>query len=135
MNLDFGTLILIGIIVVAVFLLIKRLMAQQQSPYSQPGNNRPQYDDPNVSSHGGFGGSGNQPQGSGRPQYDDPNIESHGGFGTSDGSNSTFRRPSQSRDPNESANVRPTVSEKVPEKTRRNDDPNVSSHGGFGGQR
>jgi len=135
MNGDLGTLILIGIIIVAVVLLIQRLMAQQQNPYTRPGNNRPQYDDPNVSSHGGFGGNGNQPQGSGRPQYDDPNVESHGGFGPSGGSNSTFRRPSQSRDPHESASVRPAVSEKAPENTRRNDDPNFSSHGGFGGQR
>jgi uncharacterized protein YgiB involved in biofilm formation len=133
MNLDFGTLILIGIIVVAGFLLIKRLMAQQQSPYSQPGNNRPQYDDPNVSSHGGFGGSSNRPQGSGRPQYDDPNVESHGGFGSSGGSNSTFRRQSQSRSYENASSQR--TAEKTPENTRRNDDPNVSSHGGFGGKR
>jgi uncharacterized protein YgiB involved in biofilm formation len=131
---DLGTLVLIAIIVVAVVLLIKRLMPQQ-NPYSQPGNNRPQYDDPNVSSHGGFGGSSNQPQGSGRPQYDDPDIESHGGFGPSGGSNSTFRQPSQSRSNPEVASVRRTGSVKAPENTRRNDDENISSHGGFGGKR
>src|SRR5258707_1282739 len=85
MNGDLGTLILIGIIIVAVVLLIQRLMARQQNPYSQPGNNRPQYDDPNISSHGGFGG--NSQQGQGHRQYDDPNIESHGSFGSSGGSN------------------------------------------------
>jgi hypothetical protein len=129
---DLGTLILIAIIVVAVVLLIKRLMPQQ-NPYSQPGNNRPQYDDPNISSHGGFGGSSNQPQGSGRPQYDDPNIESHGGFGASGGSAGSTFRQGQSRD--KVATVRPQVSEKAPENTRRNDDQNINSHGGFGGQK
>ncbi len=133
MNGDLGTLVLIGIIIVAVVLLIQRFMQQQQNPYSRPGNEVPHNDDPNISSHGGFGG--NQQQGSGHRQYDDPNIESHGGFGSSGGSNSTFRQPSQqSRTPTASASSQRTV-ERAPENTRRNDDPNVSSHGGFGGQR
>ena len=130
MNGDLGTLILIGIIIVAVVLLIQRLMAQQQNPYTRPGNNRPQYDDPNISGHGGFGGSSNHPQGSGRPQYDDPNIEGHGGFGSSGG---TGYREAERRS-NENVN-RPQTVERTPENTRRNDDPNVSGHGGFGGQR
>jgi len=133
---DVGTLILIAIIVIAVVMLVRRLMAQQQNPYSQQGSNRPQYNDPNVSSHGGFGGS-NQPQqqGPSRPQYDDPNVESHGGFGPSGGSNSNvnLRQQGQSRDPYE-ANKR-IVSEKAPESTRKNDDPHIESHGGFGGQK
>jgi len=133
---DLGTLVLVGIIVIAVFLLIKRLMPQQ-SPLSQQGSNRPQYNDPNISSHGGFGGNANQQQGSNRPQYDDQNIESHGGFGPSGGSNNSnsgFRQPSQSRTNTEIASSQRTP-EKAPENTRKNDDPNVSSHGGFGGQR
>jgi len=128
MNVDLGTLVLIAIIVVAVVLLIKRLMPQQ-SPYSQPGPNRPQYDDPNISSHGGFGG--NQQQGTEHRQYDDPNIESHGGFGPSGGSN--LRPSSETRSNYENVSSQRTA-EKVPESTRRNDDPNVSSHGGFGGK-
>ena len=131
MNGDLGTLILIGIIVVAVVLLIKRLTQAQQNPYTKPGNEYPHNDDPNISSHGGFGG--NQQQGINRPQHDDPNIESHGGFGASGGSNSTFRQPvSRSNDQVASAQRTP---EKVRETTRPNDDPNVNSHGGFGGQR
>ncbi|MBI1277667.1 MAG: hypothetical protein GC179_06030 [Anaerolineaceae bacterium] len=128
---DTGTLILIAIIVVAVVLLLKRLMPQQ-SPYSQQGPNRPQYNDPNISSHGGFGGN-QQSQGYNRPQYDDPNIESHGGFGPSGGSRSKLDQLAQGQ-------TKPTYSrqrtvERGPENGRRNDDPNVSSHGGFGGQR
>ena len=129
MNGDLGTLILIAIITVAVVLLIQRLMARQQNPYSQPGNDYPHYNDPNISSHGGFGG--NPQQGQGHRQYDDPNIESHGSFGSG---GSSFRQ-SQSRDDYEREVNRRPVSEKTPENTRRNDDPNVSSHGGFGGQR
>ena len=130
---DLGTLVLIAIIVVAVVLLIQRLMAQRQSPYSQPGNETSHYNDPNISSHGGFGGNSNQQQGTGHRQNDDPNIESHGGFGASGGSAGSTFRQGQSRD--EAATVRPQVSEKAPENTRRNDDPHVSSHGGFGGKK
>ena len=129
MNMDLGTLVLIAIIIVAVVLLIKRLMPQQ-SPYSQQGNNRPQYNDPNISSHGGFGG--NQQQGTGHRQYDDPNIESHGGFGSGNGG-SGFRQPSEIRSNNAPSSQR--TPEREPENTRRNDDPNINSHGGFGGQR
>jgi len=135
---DTGTLVLIAIIVVAVVLLIRRLMPQQ-SPYNQQGPNRPQYDDPNVSSHGGFGGNQQTQQGYNRPQYDDPNIESHGGFGPSGGSGS---RPNldqlahgQSKPNTYEAASSQRTPEKAPETGRRNDDPNVSSHGGFGGQR
>jgi len=131
MNMDLGTLVLIAIIVVAVVLLIKRLMPQQ-SPYSQQGSNRPQYDDPNINSHGGFGGNQQAgQQGSNRPQHDDPNIESHGGFGGNGRSNLSHLSQGQSKPVAEAP--RRTVSEKTPESPRRNDDPNVSSHGGFGG--
>jgi len=129
MNLDLGNLVLIGIIVVAGFLLIKRLMTPQ-SPYSQQGSNRPQYNDPNISSHGGFGGN-NQPQGTSHQQYDDPNIESHGGFG----SGGSSVRPSAERSNTPSISNQSAVNEKLAERNRKNDDQNVSSHGGFGGQR
>jgi len=125
MNIDFGTLILIGIIVIAVYLLIKRLMPQQ-SPYSQQGSNRPQYDDPNVSSHGGFGGS--PTQGTSHQQYDDPNVESHGGFG----SGGSSVRPSAERSNGPTISNQGAVNEKIAERTRKNDDQNVNSHGGFG---
>ncbi len=137
---DTGTLILIAIIVVAVILLIKRLMPQQ-SPYSQQGPNRPQYNDPNISSHGGFGGNQQQGIGNNRPQNDDPNIESHGGFGTSGGSRPNLdqlahgqTKPNRYEAPvsNSSSQKAP---DKAPESGRRNDDENVSSHGGFGGQK
>lgn len=130
MNGDLGTLILIGIIIVAVVLLIQRLMAQQQNPYTRPGNNRPQYDDPNISSHGGFGGN-NPQQGQGHRQYDDPDIESHGGFGS--GGSSGYREAERRSNYENASSQR--APERTPERTRRNDDPNVSSHGGFGGQR
>jgi len=137
---DLGTLVLIGIIVVAVVLLMKRLMPQQ-SPYSQQGPNRPQYNDPNVSSHGGFGGNQQSQQGYNRPQYDDPNIQSHGGFGPSGGSSNNNDRFDQlahgQTKPNrqEVSASSQRAPDKAPESGRRNDDPNVSSHGGFGGQR
>lgn len=132
---DTGSLILIGIIVVAVVLLMQRLMRQQQNPYSQPGNNRPQYDDPNVSSHGAFGGNHPNTIGGNRPQYDDPNIESHGGFGRN---NNSVNMPSVSHRkefPTASSQSQAAVTQKAPERNRDNDDPNVSSHGGFGGSR
>ncbi len=133
---DTGTLVLIAIIVVAVILLIKRLMPQQ-SPYSQQGSNRPQYDDPNISSHGGFGGN-QQQQGSNQPQHNDPNIESHGGFGASGGSHSKLDELAQGQKKQEASNStvsHSATSQKAPERTRQNDDQNVNSHGGFGGQR
>jgi len=131
MNIDMGTLVLIGIIAVAAYLLYKRLMPQQ-SPYSQQGSNRPQYDDPNINSHGGFGG--NQQvgqQGSNRPQHDDPNIESHGGFGGNGRPDLSHLSQGQSKPVAEAPHR--TVSEKAPESPRRSDDPNINSHGGFGG--
>jgi len=138
---DLGTLVLIGIIVVAVVLLMKRLMPQQ-SPYSQQGPNRPQYNDQNVSSHGGFGGNQQSQQGYNRPQYDDPNIQSHGGFGPSGGSSSSSgskldQLAHGQTKPNhyEASASSQRTPDKAPENGRQNDDPNVSSHGGFGGQR
>jgi hypothetical protein len=141
---DTGTLVLIAIIVVAVILLIRRMMPQQPS-YSQQGPNRPQYNDPNISSHGGFGGNQQSQQGYNRPQYDDPNIESHGGFGPSGGSHATSNsnfdqlshgqtKPNRYQEPVSNASSQ-RAPDKAPESGRRNDDPNVSSHGGFGGQR
>ena len=134
MNMDMGTIVLIGIIVVAAYLLYKRMMPQQ-SPYSQQGSNRPQYDDPNINSHGGFGGNQQSgQQGSNRPQYDDPNIESHGGFG-SNGNNGRPNLSNLSHGQSKPVSEAPhrTVSEKEPESPRRNDDQNINSHGGFGG--
>jgi hypothetical protein len=74
---DLVTLCLLGIFLVVGFLLLTRLMRGFGSPYGQRGPEYPQYDDPNISSRGGFGGS----RGSERPTYDDPNIRSRGGFG------------------------------------------------------
>jgi uncharacterized protein YgiB involved in biofilm formation len=132
---DTVSLILIAVIVVAVVLLLQRLM--NRNNYSQQGSNRPQYNDPNITSHGGFGGNqqqGNYQQGGfNHRQYDDPNIESHGGFGPSNGSSGGFRE-SERRSTIQNASEQRTVT-REPESTRRNDDPNVSSHGGFGGQR
>jgi len=132
---DTGTLVLIAIIVVAVILLVKRLMPQQ-SPYSQQGSNRPQYDDPNISSHGGFGGNQQQQQqGSNRPQHNDPNIESHGGFGASGGSNSKLDQLAKGQEKSPVTSSEKVTNQKAPERTRQNDDQNINSHGGFGGQR
>lgn len=131
---DTVSLILIAVIVVAVVLLLQRLM--NRNNYSQQGPNRPQYNDPNITSHGGFGGNqqGNYQQGGfNHRQYDDPNIESHGGFGRSGGSSDDLRE-SERRSSFPSASSERTVTHE-PESTRRNDNPNVSSHGGFGGQR
>ncbi len=131
---DTGTLILIAIIVIAVVLLIKRLMPSQ-SPYSQQGPNRPQYNDPNISSHGGFGGNQQPQQGNNRPQYDDPNIESHGGFGSSGESASKLDQLAQGRKKYPTEASSQNVVEREPENGRQHDDQNVSSHGGFGGQK
>lgn len=123
---DIGTLILIAVIVVAVILLIKRLMAQQ-SPFSQRGNEYSHTNDPSVSSGGSFGGSNQQ----GQRQNDDPNIGSHGSFGSSGSKMSESRN----RDANATARGQSAVSEKSAERTRQNDDQNVDSHGGFGAPR
>lgn len=143
---DLGTLILIGIIVVAVVLLMQRLMNRQPN-YSQPGNEYPHTDNPNISSHGGFGGQPQQsqrpPQYQNRPQNDNPNISSHGGFGGgSSGAMSQGRdrdkinTMAQGRDKVNAQSSSPihASSQKEPERNRENDDPNVSSHGGFGRQ-
>ena len=80
MQIDLVSMCLFAIIVIAVLMLASRLMrgGGQQVDYSQRGSGRPEYDDPNISSRGGFGAP---PSGGGRPEYDDPNISSHGGFG------------------------------------------------------
>lgn len=118
---DMGTLILIGIIVVAVVLLMQRLMGSQNN-WSRRGNEYPQTDNPNISSHGGFGGQPQRPQRQNR-QYDDPNIASHGGFGR--GSASSMAQGQQKT---------VTRPERATERRRDhdNDDPNVDSRGGFG---
>ena len=73
MNLDLGTLCLLGIGLVVLFMLIPRLMGGGASR----GEYRPQYDDPDVNSGTGFGGTGENI----RPQYDDPDVDSRSGFG------------------------------------------------------
>jgi len=83
MNIDLGTLCLLGIGMIVLFMLIPRLMGSSNAR----GSDRPQYDDPNINSGTGFGGTGENI----RPQYDDPEIDSRSGFGRAF-SNFTSRR-------------------------------------------
>lgn len=105
------TLCLLGLFVVIGLILLPRLLRGFGGPdYSQPGGTRPQYDDPNINSHGSFG----QPSGGDRPSYDSPNVQSRGVFGRSRGSSSSG--PTSSSGGN----------------ARRYDAPNVQSRGSFG---
>lgn len=75
---DLVTLCLLGIFLVVGLMLLPRLLRGFGSPYpggSGFGNERPEYDDPNVRSRGFFG----RPRVSRR--YDDPNVRSRGFFG------------------------------------------------------
>ncbi len=83
-------LLLIGCLVVLVagavllVLLVRALMGgRRNSPGSGQGPYQPQYNDPNITSGGSFGGgaAGGPGQGPYQPQYNDPNITSGGSFG------------------------------------------------------
>jgi uncharacterized protein YgiB involved in biofilm formation len=92
------------VVVVGLFLLPRLLRSLGGTNYSQQGNNRPEYDDPNINSRGSFGG----PAGGERPTYDSPNVQSRGMFGRSRGSSSSGST------------------------TQRHDSPNIQSRGSFG---
>jgi len=111
------TLCLLGLFIVVGLMLLPRLLrAFGGSDYSQQGDIRPQYDDPDINSRGSFG----QPSGGQRSTYDSPNVQSRGMFGRSRGSSSgsIFRSGSSSRSSSGS--------------TQRNDSPKIQSRGSFG---
>jgi hypothetical protein len=100
------TLCLVGVLVIAGLLLIPRLLrAFGGQDYSQRGDNRPEYDDPNINSGGSFG----RPSGGQNSTYDSPDVQSRGTFGRSRGSDTSSGSTSQ-----------------------RNDSPKVQSRGSFG---
>jgi len=75
------TLCLLAVFLVVGFMLLSRLMrsyAGNSGGYGERGPESPRYDDPDIDSRGGFGGS---PSGGVRPTHDDPNIRSRGSFG------------------------------------------------------
>jgi hypothetical protein len=89
---DFGTLCLLGILVVVAALVLPRLMNSMGSNYSQRGSERPRYRNPDVRTGGGIGGdSYSAPQGDERPSYSDPDVRTGGGIGGS--GSSGFRLP------------------------------------------
>jgi hypothetical protein len=115
---DLGTMCLLGVFLVVGFMLLSRMMRGfGGQDYSQRGDEYPRYDDPDVDSRGGFGGTGGF--GGNRPEYDDPDIKSRGSFGRGGfgrGGGFSFgggRRSSSGGN-------------------RRSDSPNVKSRGGFG---
>lgn len=96
------TVCLLGVFVLVGFALIPRLFGGMfgggnKGGLSGRGDASPRYDDPDVTSRGGFGGlgrrrgggtnvlprSGGRAQGGNTPRNDDPDIESRGGFGKS----------------------------------------------------
>jgi len=76
------TLCLLAVFLVVGFMLLSRLMRSfaGNSGYGERGPESPRYDDPDIDSRGGFGGS---PSGGVRPTYDSPNVRSRGSFGRS----------------------------------------------------
>jgi hypothetical protein len=92
MQIDFVTLCLFAIIILAVLALIPRLMGGggRRVDYSQRGDEQPYVDDPNISGGGAFGGRPDGGYGDERPSYDDPNVSGRGGFGRD--------RPNEPRD-------------------------------------
>jgi len=120
MNLDLGTLCLLGIGLIVLFMLIPRLMGNGGGTR---GSYRPQYDDPNIDSGTGFGGTGDDV----RPQYNDPDIDSRSGFGRAFG-NMMSRRRGSGGSPL-SAGSR---SSSEPTKPSGFDSPDVDSRSGFG---
>jgi hypothetical protein len=115
MNIDFGTLCILGFIVLLGAFLLPRLLSGFGSPYGQRGSEFPRYNDPNIRSRGGFGGR-RSIFGSGRggesARYDSPDVQSRGGFG---GSRSSSQRSSS-----------------MGGAAKSYDSPKVQSRGGFG---
>ena len=96
MDFDLSTLCILGIVVVLAVMLLPRLLGGMGgNPYSRRGSITPTYDDPDIQSRGGFGGSpqrsaspsptpSRQPSSGSRARtYDSPKIQSRGGFGGS----------------------------------------------------
>jgi hypothetical protein len=116
---DIVTLCMIGAIVLLGIALLPRLMrgfgggSGGRGYYDQPGDESPRYDDPDIQSRGGFGGSGGGIFGGG----------SRSG-GSSGGKRSIFGRSSGSASKGGSSGG-----------ARRYDNPNVKSRGGFGGSK
>jgi hypothetical protein len=107
------TLCLLGLFVIVGLILLPRLLRGfGGQDYSQQGDNRPEYDDPNINSSGSFG----RPSGGQNSTYDSPNVQSRGTFGRSRGSDT---RSSESRSSGSST-------------SQRNDSPKVQSRGSFG---
>jgi hypothetical protein len=132
MQIDLVSMCLFAIIVIAVLMLMSRMMAGRGVDYSQRGSGRPEYDDPNISSRGGFGGD----SGGERPRYDDPNIDSRGGFGRN--RDESLDRESH----NYGSDTKPPLKgggrsgffggRSSGGSSPRRDSPSVSSRGGFG---
>ncbi len=85
MDLDLGTICLLGILFIVGAMVLPRLMnSMGGSNYSQRGSERPRYRDPDVQTGGGFGGEDQSaPRGEERPRFDDPDVRTGGGFGGS----------------------------------------------------
>lgn len=121
MQIDLSTLCIIAFILIVVFFVLPRLMGGS-SPYSRRGPLDPEYDDPDIGSSGGFGGSGGSSRGNERPSFDDPNVGSRGSFGR--GRSIFPGRSSGSSSGGSSLGGRSS--------SGRTNSPNVGSRGGFG---
>lgn len=123
MDFDFGTLCILGLIVLAAIFILPRLFGGG-SPYSQRGSETPTYDDPDATTRGGIGGKRSffgTSRGNTAPRYDSPDAKTRGGFGGSRSSSS--RSSSSSSTPKSSGG------------SRKYDSPNAKTRGGFGGSK
>lgn len=87
---DLGTMCLLAVFVIVGLMLLSRVMGSGLggTNYTQRGNEYSHYDDPDIGSHGSFGGnrgnsSPNQGNGPAGGRVDNPNIRSRGSFGRS----------------------------------------------------
>lgn len=128
-------LCILGIVIIAAVFILPRLMG---GGGNQANREYPRYDDPNVQSRGGFGGTGTDAGvGNERPTYDSPDVQSRGGFGGlrgSGGSSSSSSKGSGGR--SMFSGFSPTRAKPSGGSSgggsRRADSPNVRSRGGFG---
>lgn len=129
MELDLGTLCILGVVlIVAVFVLPRLMNSMRGGNYNQRGPESPSYDDPDIQSRGGFGrgGSifGNRSRGSESRTHDSPDVQSRGGFGGSGSSSSSSRSSSSSSRSSSSGGA-----------SKSYNSPKVQSKGGFGGSK
>ncbi len=133
---DFGTICLLGILFVVGALVLPRLMKSMGGNQAQRGNEQPRYDDPDVRTGGGFGGSGNQGGGGFRLPFGSRGSGQSAGTsrgGTAGGTMGSSRGRPFGRAMGGSKTGGTAGSNRAADVRRDNDEPDVRSGGGFGG--